>query len=266
MSLIRSGLAGKPSRSAVARPIPGLIILEEATATVVADATPHIKGAWVELVASTSAAANLVGIVASVGLAGQASGSLIDIGIGAAGSEVAIASNIAIGSHSTADSIFPVPLAIAAGSRLAVRVQSVVVSKSIPVVAVLYQAPIIAASSVDVLGASTSTSVGSSATSNTWSEIIASTAQAYRYLVVVPSLSTTSVGTTSALTMRVGVGAAGSEVERGYVRYMTTSNEWVYFYRTSWLTGVFPGCPAGVRIAARSEGLSAQACVIGVPY
>ncbi len=90
---------------------------------VAAHASANTKGAWVEFSASTPFAA--AGFYLLWSLPGTASSRLVDVGIGAAGSEVVVLSNLIVagGAGFQREAIF-IPLEIPSGARLAVRQQS----------------------------------------------------------------------------------------------------------------------------------------------
>ena len=93
-------------------------------------ATAHTKGAWSQIVASSD---ELDGLFMALGHGPVSStlnsGNLVDIGIGAAGSELVIVPNIFVGNSQSGDSLLPAVtdlfrVKIPVGSRLAVRAQS----------------------------------------------------------------------------------------------------------------------------------------------
>ena len=95
-------------------------------ATVTAGAL-NTKGSWAELAAATALAGDL--LIVQPGACSAAADYLVDIGIGAAGSEQTIVSNLFIRGDSSNDCVstamtLPLPIAIPAGTRLAVRAQS----------------------------------------------------------------------------------------------------------------------------------------------
>ena len=240
--------------------------------TVTADTTAHTKGAWTELIASTSAAGTMLILTANTATLGTNTATLIDVATGAAGSESAFATNVPIGGWgSTAiGTDVPLPYAIPAGSRISVRIQSVVASgKTASVTAVLLSggshAP--ATSALVTIGSSTSTSRGVALASNgSYTEISASTAAAYRHLVIVPSLASAGAANATA-DLIVGSGASGSEVEIGRIGVGVNSNEFIYpVPLPAWsITGVRGPVPAGTRIAAKRTGGILDVAVIGVP-
>lgn len=91
--------------------------------------TAHTKGAWVEIVASSSALFNLLALFISNQGNSVASSAqwFFDIGTGAGGAETPIISDIPFRATAAADDINPsaylFPVSIAAGTRIAVRAQ-----------------------------------------------------------------------------------------------------------------------------------------------
>lgn len=237
--------------------------------TVTGSGTAHTKGAWTELIASTSANGDFIMLgTTNVGAGAVNSATLIDIGIGGAGAEVAVASNIAIGGW--VDLSIPIPLKIASGSRVAARIQSVQISKSATIKCQVFDSGNYAdaPSSVDVIGTSTANSEGTTMLStNAWVQLTASTAQAYSALVAVPSVSDNVI---AGLTVNysVGKGAASSETVIGTFSVLTTTGEIVYpggVMSPMVFAGPFP---AGTRLVGRADALSGtdmDLCVIGIP-
>lgn len=252
-------------------PWPTLVDLTSAV-SFTCDAVAHTKGAWTELIASTTAESNfLVAIVYAIAQSGQATGTLIDIGVGASGSEVVIAGNIAVGSSNFNDPItqFPLPLNIPAGSRVAVRGQSVFSSRTGVIRIATFDGEKVL-SSLDVLGTNTATSVGTTPGNNgAWAEVVASSTKLYRYLIFVPSGSSSNIGATNQF-MSLGVGASGSETTIGKVAIKTTSGEafglqFPYLYDSLIVDGL--RYPPGSRFAASCSGSNGGwgVTLIGVP-
>jgi hypothetical protein len=194
---------------------------------VTANSSAHTKGAWSELIASTAGDASLLVISAEeVPLQINIDKStLVDIGVGASGSETALLENIAIGGANFVSGggsfTFAVPIKVASGTRLSARIQSVITGgreKRIYVAAYNMGDYDLAPTSVDVIGTSTTTSAGTpfSGASGTWFEVLASTTRAYRALVVIPS-NAGDVNANVRINCAAGVGASGSEQEIGSV-------------------------------------------------
>jgi hypothetical protein len=204
--------------------------------TVTADSIAHTKGAWAQIVSSTSANASLLYIrVSRVGNGGTNTATLLDIGAGPSGSETAIAENIAIGSVGNSGDgnqfvMFSLPCKLASGTRISARIQSVVTGGKTATVTVFvldagnYDAT---PASVGVIGTSTANSQGTSfsGASGTWVEGIASTASAYRAVGLVLSAHSGAIANVIDATFEVGVGASGSEVSFGQLRHSYTASE-----------------------------------------
>lgn len=237
--------------------------------TVTSSGTAHTKGAWTELIASTSANGDFIVLGSTnVGAGAFNTATLIDIGIGAAGAEVAIASNIAIGSW--VDMSIPIPLKIASGSRVAARIQSVRTSIPVTIKCQVFDSGNYAdaPTSVDVIGTSTATSEGTLMSStNAWVQLTASTSQAYSAIVAVPSASD-NVMAGLTVTYSVGRGAASSETVIGTFSMLTTTGEIIYpggLISPMVFAGPFP---AGTRLVGRADaaaGTDMDLCVIGIP-
>lgn len=230
--------------------------------TITADSTAHVKGAWSQLIASTSANASYIIIEVGSNATGTTNmASLLDIGIGASGSETAFIENIGIGGAADgagrAQFTFGVPYKIASGSRISARFQSVITGgKTAAVTARIFDmgdynyAP----TAVDTIGADTATSQGTamSGASGTWVQMIASTANAYRGFVIVPSYTDASFSTNRLVEYTLGVGAASSEVEQGITGWQYMSDQ------TVGMNGRYPpfikaNIAAGSRLAIKHD-------------
>jgi hypothetical protein len=199
---------------------------------------------------------------------------MFSIGIGAAGSETEIVSNVPIGG--AADTLqVPLPVRIPAGSRVSIRVRSAFASRIINVfAATLYAVPnsVNLPTTLDALGGNTSNCRGTSfsGASGTWTEITPSTTKPYQGVVIVPSVASTDIATI-APRISVGVGPAGSETEFGSMEITFNSNEWVSQRVYGWGWPLFGRhIPAGSRIAA-SHTISTNperyaVSLVGIPY
>lgn len=251
--------------------------------SVTASATPHTKGAWTQLVASTSAETAIIALTVTDIQAGATETSvLIDVATGAAGSEVAIAENIAVGGAaipSTAVArvlpgvVLPLPIRVSSGTRLSVRIQGAVASQACRVVHALLTLPgrQTLPTSVDVIGTSTANSRGTalSGASGSWTEVTASTARRYRALYAVPSVIGTDILTITAA-LETGVGAAGSEVVLGRQLVQFLNAEACSTFANIGMNLPFAcDVAAGSRLAVRHD-IAANpgrygVCLIGVP-
>jgi hypothetical protein len=243
-----------------------------ASGTCTANTAAHTKGAYQQLIASTGADATWLQIEFSgFNTATVNTASLVDIAIGASGSEVVIASNIAVGG--AAGVIVNVPLQVPAASRLSARIQSVVTGgKTGAVVIRVIDAGDYAdtPTSVDVIGTSTADSQGTSfsGASGTWVEGIASTAQAYRAVALVMSMHDNDIATISNSIAEIGVGAAGNEVSFANHRWTAGVNEFIAT-ATPFMDPHGRAIPAGSRLAVK-HAITANPskygfCLIGIP-
>lgn len=235
------------------------LVNSSALVTVTANTSAHTKGSWSELIASASANASLLVLLAQdVSAVATNTATLLDLGTGASGSESAIASDIAVGGAITTAGptgvCVSIPLKIASGTRLSARIQSVVTGgKTATVQAFLFDAGdyATAPTSVDVIGGNTANSQGISfsGASGTWVQATASTSQAYRAVAIVPSTHNTTIATIEPQ-FDLGVGASGSEVSFGTAIVAYNSNENVF--STPPLLSLFGrAIPSGSRLAVR---------------
>lgn len=238
-------------------------------------ASAHTKGAWGQAVASTASDVSLVALtITSNAVSATDTSALLDIGVGAAGSETVIVPDIASGALA-GPLPFMLPVAIPSGSRIAIRAQSIRTSPSFLEAGVTlfgtsdYK---LTPSSLDIIGIDTTTSTGTamSGASGTWVQITASTAKDYQNLVLVHSSSSSDIASINVL-YTVGVGAAGSEraIGNSLVRYNSTESvNWNNGMAIAPLSG--EPIPAGSRIAVR-HNIAANpgrynVCLLGVPY
>lgn len=249
------------------------------TANATASATTHTKGAWGEVLSTTTAAAGLLSVHVRMQAVNATDNSmLLDIGKGSAGSETAIVSDIAVGgatprTYSQNDGIcFFLPVNIASGTRIAARVQSAVASRTAVVQVAAWKirsSPVLPATA-DVIGSSTATSAGTamSGSSGTWVQLTASSSQRYRALMLIPSVAATTTQTINT-DMDIGYGAAGSEISIGTVPMFFDSGEAAASLLHAPLLPIPCDIPAGSRISVRhrlatNPGQRAV-CLIGIP-
>jgi len=239
-----------------------------------ASGTAHTKGAWAELISSTSGESDLLKFsLSDLTINGAAVAGLIDIGVGASGSETAIIEDIAVGSavanfNNSGGIVVEVPIKIAAGTRISARIQSNVSSRTALMFAAVFKSnttPLIP-TSVTSVGGNTATSQGVSIAANsTWTEIISSTAQDCIGFSLVPSSGEQFMGNFDVV-MDIGVGASGSEQAFGSVLFRATGAETIAMRPMS--EAFFPReVPAGSRIAVRQSANTTThyATVIAVP-
>ena len=248
------------------------------SATVTADATAHVKGAWVELIASNSIETSCLNLyVSAIGVSNTLTATLLDIGVGSSGNEVAVIENIAVGGANPNFSSglqIRLPIRIFAGDRISARIQSVVtggktagVSATTLKIGETFAVP----TSLDVLGADTSTSQGIrlSSTAGAYVEIVSSTTKIYNALIPVPSFFLGANALSNGGDLIVGVGASGSEIERNdrfQASYNTIEQVTSVLFPNIFLDDT--PVPSGQRLAVKSNIASQDrlgVVIIGVP-
>ncbi len=184
---------------------------------------PHTKGAWTEIVAATGIRVDLLMMTVTKGGDGDQD-MLFDIGIGGAGSEVVIVPNLLIcfNANQFMADIYYIPITLPAGSRIAMRGQSLTANKTPEFILhgfnygfanrpAFHQAVSFGADTSDSGG----TQVDPGGTANTkgaWAELTASlTIDAKSLLVMIGNRGNTIRNDENYL-LDIGVGGAGSEV------------------------------------------------------
>lgn len=228
-----------------------------------ANATVNTKGSWVELITATTVDTAWLLVQFIVGNANCEV--LIDIGIGAAGSEIVLIPNLS-GTTATATSFYMFtyvfPVQIPAGTRIAMRSQSDV-SSGVSRVAVQCIAPgaagIMGCGRHEAAGVDTANStvkqiaVGGTANTDTAfsaGELIAATGFDWRWMNVCLTHQKNSAASVASWLVDIGVGASGSEtvILSDLLLYTGTGSD------TGAATFAFPvSIAAGQRIAARAR-------------
>lgn len=239
--------------------------------TVVASATPHAVGSWVEAVASSTGAAQAVSVTtrATTGVNATNTSTLLDVGIGAAASEVVVVASLPVGYRGLGATV-SVPVPVPSGSRVSVRIRSAVASKSVDLAVTLDTGPTVTAPVA--LGANTAASRGvilgapaGPTSPGAWTEIVASTAEAYQALVVSPQGGEDTAMLASGMRFDIATGAAASETLVATSWWGAFTSE--YLYAAS--CPLIPiSIPAGTRLSARYSGSSsnlADLILHGVP-
>lgn len=228
--------------------------------TTVASGLANVKGAWVQLVASTAFYATGIAVYHFVDGSSPAS-RLLDIGVGAAASEQAIIENILLFGRAQDSLMRYFPISIPAGSRITARLQLDVDSQNSFIHALLFSQPFLPHAVLGrctTYGANTGDSGGVGVdpgavvdTKGAYSQIIASTTRNIRFLVPSIGNQSNSAMSTAEFFMDIAVGAGGSEQN-------ILEN---YFFRFAAQEFVSPGgfpispvnIPAGSRLAARAQ-------------
>jgi hypothetical protein len=193
--------------------------------TITAGGTANTKGTWTALATSTVQACDCLTVIT------QRSGTagvdfLIDIGVGTAGSEVVVASNIISTGPGSGGSVFGVdcvlPINIPAASRLSARCQATTLSAQTRVICLTAELGGVASAERGVCttyGTNTAdsgaTSIDPGGTANTkgaWTQITSSLTHAASALVLGFGNQINTARTDCTWLVDVGVGTAGSEV------------------------------------------------------
>ncbi len=252
--------------------LPGLAATDSSfqtsATTVTAHATPHTKGSWVQLVASTPFDVTLIGVAGSdTHQSGAASGQLTDIGIGA--TEVVLIDNIPTGTatlqYIESGKVAWFPVEIPAGTKISARMQSVTTVDVVDIQLFMYGGSSWSSTpqfqSVDTLGAVTASSQGTSLSASIV-EIIASTAEDYKALGWgVDGGVDTLLGSDPFLEIFVGAGAAEKSLITG-IQQFTSSVE--ALGGSSIPQGIIPmemNIPSGSRLSAQ---LSTGGALLGL--
>jgi hypothetical protein len=226
-------------------------------------------GAWIQLVASTSADVHWVRLRATnFNDAADAIDQFVAFGVGGAGAEVSVVTFPLAASDQGCT--YDLPLFIAAGSRVAFRASSSSATLPLaPTVQVAFyrrragdlrRSP----SSIAALGVTATNKGTAVGTSDTWTELTASTTQPYQGLMFAASVNDASV-LTSFDTLALGVGASGAEVEVWSHGVAMTAAEAVIGAFTPMLCHV----PAGSRVSAKSSSATnsgIRALALAIPY
>lgn len=233
---------------------------------VTASATPHTKGAYATLIASTDVNAETIvlTLVNSIGSSGVDTSILMDIAFGAAASEVVKIANIPIG-FTLAGKTLTIPFAVPSGTRISACIQGAVVSQTANIACEVRQSGnhSAAPTSSVTYNADTATSnattpmtvVGGANAKGAWTELSATTSADIRELLVGITLPATGAITACNALIDVGFGAVASEV-------VVASNVPVVVNSTESLTiggNNYPytaSIPAGSRLVARYQATS----------
>lgn len=227
----------------------------------------HTKTAWVEFVTSTPIDAD--GLFVSLMNGNAANHSfLVDIAIGAAGSEVVIASNVLVAQLANVPLQLFLPFAIPEGSRIAARAQASATPTAVWLRFMLTAGGTLATppgGRLLTFGATTGTTRGIALTGNngsfgSWVELTASTSADVAALWIIAGNVANSApiaGSLTELLIDIGVGGAGSEVSvLGPIPAVSTTAGIMLATIPTWFAC---SIPAGSRIAARYQSNTTDA-------
>lgn len=232
-------------------------------ATVTAAASANTKGAWTELTAAT--ARDVTALLTNTRKAAATIDLLVDIGIGAAGSEQVLIPNLKAdgggGSlHRDGPTLWPV--SIPRGTRIAARCQATTASSTVRVQCLLFASSWLGApglSRVTDYGTNTADSGGVSIdpggtahTKGAWAQLTAATTNPVRAIVVGIGNQANASRTAADWLLDIGIGSAGSE--QVIVADMHAEASTVDDQMIPAIFGPIPvNLPAGTRLAARAQ-------------
>lgn len=243
---------------------------------VTAAGTAHTKGSWVEIVASTSVDVVCLAMNTTASIAGNGLDSrcLIDIGIGAAGSEVVVIPDILVGHKSSSTSGWLFPIFIPAGTRVAFRSQHAQASttnsfrfrfgKALP--QGVQPAPycVNMGSNTATSSGVVSTWGGSTHTKGSWTEITAAVPERLSGIQVCVDYDGATTGGSGSALVDLAVGPAGSEtVIASNMFYVTTTSEAIDHFGGG-LAYLPLEIAAGARLAVRHQASASATDTIGV--
>ena len=257
------------------RPLPRVGRVHTVATASVTNGLSNSMGAWTEVVSSTSAAAAWLQVDAvATATSGRAVGMLLDVGIGGAGSEVAILAGIQVGMRGLGATGEPMlPCAIHPGSRIAVRTQinqADIPASSNIVVALAGAAtgePLpTSGTAFDVSPVNTGTSLGAWISSSAWTEVVAATPRPYRMLAISQGGGGDATWVATNMVCELGIGPSGSEISlAARLCAATTQESFTTYGGRLFAVGSFP---AGTRVAYRCDQGTNNAHtvnLIGVP-
>lgn len=234
-------------------------------------AVAYADGTWVEVVASAPANSDhiIVTLASGTSTSGSGNGSYLEIGFGAAGAETQVGVFEA-SSRNTFDDIVNLPFPIPAGTRVSVRMRSSRTSAAWSLTFAIYSLDNDATHLPDSIAFNPAACVGvalavpaanDGITWGAWTEIIASTANAYvglQYGIGQNKQPNTNVGN---LQLQLATGAAGSEVAVADNYFTSTASESISEIQEN-LVPI--NIPAGTRIAARYRRNAATNCSLSL--
>lgn len=235
-------------------------------------------GSWIEMVASTTKDAHGIQLwQGTAGVTATITNCVIEVGIGAAASEVAVISGLGVGNYRSStpgggfDRPHWLPVFIPSGSRIAIRLAAVEASKSVSFAVDTWRCPTepvpYPLGKVDALGLTVATICGgpvcisgsSGAYTATPVEIVASTSFPYAALLLCVQSNDTALSS-STTRVRLLAGAGGSEVVIYDHFVFSSSNTEVFTPKHHWYWVPPTAIPAGTRLSvtASSSGTAAD--------
>ena len=229
--------------------------------TVTAAGSAHTAGAWAELIASTNGPSSWLEV--ETARTSAVATFLVDLAIGAAGSEVPILQNVMIASNSLTalpSARISLPFSLPAGTRISARARCSVASSTVRMSATVYGAMAGGERGLtltETFGAVTGTTRGvvldpgaSANTKGAWAQVAAVTSFSYRWMLL-DITHPAVLGTSVQWFVDLGIGSGGSEIVAIPDRMMYGNANTDTFFNPIYS---FPcNIPAGSRLAARAQ-------------
>ena len=239
--------------------------------TAVTSGAADTLGSWVELVSAANNDRASTGIIVHIwSEGGNQAESLVNIALGAAASETAIISNLFVPTSSSSGGIAPYkfyfPISIPKGQRISANCQNAGATQTMYVHIQLVRGNLndsVQGSGVDTVGAATGTTdgitVNAAGTVNTfgsWTEIVSSSTEAYKGIVVA-AFKIGGSYTNMKETYDIGIGAGGSEEIIVSGHFLVPNS---FEHANHVVSDFIPvQIPEGTRIAARVQADSTNA-------
>lgn len=223
---------------------------------VTSNATGGVKGSWVELVASTTNANELITVQLQSNSSGSGSEFSIDIATGAASSETVVIADIPFFFKSNAGNSatsITFPLTIASGTRISARCSDGVGSNVVDVGVLLNTDSTFGTNSAITNICNKVQVAPSLNTKSSWVELNSSTAATYNWLLVGFTTSGDTAHTASRFLIDIGTGAASSEVV--LIPNMSWAMNQAEAHQSFWVPAP-TSLSSGTRLAARAAASS----------
>lgn len=272
-------------RDGVSLGLPIFAAYANSSATIITcSATPHALSTYAQITAATAEDYDWIAVnISGTSTTTADTRSLLTIGIGGAGAEVPIISEIPSGFASSSTPILThwFPVHIPKGSRVAGAARGLIASDQVSVQIGYYRShnpqKLQSPAKLITLGADTANSRGTNMpSSNTYVQVTAATPQAFQGVIMCPCGGTGTTYAAASVLYTLGRGASGAEVVLATDYIATTTAEIIGRHVTATpATGTFPfsgmffgHVPHGSRLAVKqATGVNYRdAILFGIPY
>lgn len=246
------------------------------TTIVTGAATSHVKGAWLELIASTLSPSSFAQLwIANSVVSGSATDMLCDFAIGASGAEQEIVSNLLCGYLEARSSVagalvLALPLSIPKASRVSVRIQGLIASDTLETGVELYGGSpwegVPTVGHMNTYGVNTATSKGTVVTAGSpanakgaWTDVVTSTARPHELLMMLFQTNSRVVTATEEWTADVGLWNGTSyDVIWPDVPFRYAASETISYQNGMPIAPIGFSIPRGSRLGVRASCTTAS--------